>query len=56
MATASKFTKVSVISSWTIKEAQAMLKLIELCHVGELSVDEQIAISAIHQSLRRVMK
>jgi len=55
MATASKFTEVSVVSSWTLDEANAMLKLMELCHVGVLETKEQILVSGVHQSLKKAI-
>lgn len=55
MATASSFTKVSVISSWTVKEARAMVELIEHCTLKDLTTQEQIAVSAVHQSLIKAL-
>lgn len=56
MATASTFTKVSVVSSWTLKEAKAMMELIENCHVAKLTTQEQILVSGVHQSLMKAMQ
>lgn len=55
MAKASKFTKVSIICSWTIEEAKAVMEMMEHCHVSQLTTNEQILVSGVHQSLRKAM-
>ena len=53
MATASKFTKISVVQSLTMDEAKALVKFMELVSQEKLSVTNQQLVVAIYQSLKK---
>lgn len=55
MATASKFTKVSVVQSLSIDEAKALIKFMEYVSQQKLSADQQTLVTGIYQSLTKAM-
>lgn len=56
MATASKFTKVSIIQSWSLEEAKAMMTFLErVSPTAYLSSEEEMHTVAVYQSLKKAM-
>lgn len=55
IATASRFTKVSIIQSWSLEEAEVMLKFLEQAHPAHLDDKGQIHLVAVYQSLKKAM-
>lgn len=53
MATASKFTKVSVIQSLSLEEADALIAFMELVSQKSLSIAQQTMVTGIYQSLKK---
>jgi len=55
VAKSSTFTKVSVLSSWTVPEAEALMSLLDIHTVAALTTKEQILVSGIAQALREAL-
>ncbi len=55
MATASKFTKVSVVQSLSLDEAESLIHFLEQVSQQTLSTSDSIHIVAIYQSLKKAM-
>lgn len=54
MASASRFTKVTLVQQLTIDEANALLRLMEVGMLA-LTTDEQILVTGIHQTMKKAV-
>lgn len=55
MATASLFTKVSLIQNLSLDEAKALIRFMEIVRPGQLTTAEQILITRVYQTMKKAM-